>query len=40
MVMRFTALEEKNSQENTFNIDHLIENNKILNKTFFFIMGI
>ena len=30
----------KNSQENTFNIDHLIENNKILNKTFFFIMGI
>ena len=29
----------KNSQENTFNIDHLIENNKILNKTFFLHYG-
>ena len=33
------GLRRKNSQENTFNINHLIENNKIADKTFFLHYG-
>ena len=33
------GLRRKNSQENTFNIDHLIDDNKIINKAFFLHYG-
>ena len=33
--MEVHGVRRKNSQENTFNIDHLIESKKIINKSFF-----